>query len=194
MYVVCKTRSVLDRNLICFIITFPPRNNSTHLLLLGRPFHPPCVHLLIVESLRSATGQCGQIGPPCLKLQPLSYPSPAKKINQTPLKKQSNNAIPWPFQPQPPCSLIDCCVVEFGDRAVRSNSPARLQIASSILPPPPPAEKNRPKSHIIPRPFQPPPSSMLVDCGVVEVGNWVVRSNLPAQSSKSDHTQVPRRR
>jgi hypothetical protein len=39
-YEVRKTRSVLDRNLICFIIT-PPRNNSTHLLLLGHPFHPP---------------------------------------------------------------------------------------------------------------------------------------------------------
>ena len=31
---------------------------------------------------------------------------------------------------------VDCCVVDVVDRAVRSNSPARLQIVTSILPPP----------------------------------------------------------
>ena len=37
----------------------------------------------------------------------------------------------------PPRTLIDCCVVEVGERAVRSiNSSTRLQIATSILPPP----------------------------------------------------------
>ena len=34
---------------------------------------------------------------------------------------------------------------------------------------------------LIPRPFQPPPPQTLVDCGVIEVGNLVVQSNLTAQ-------------
>jgi hypothetical protein len=34
---------------------------------------------------------------------------------------------------------------------------------------------------LIPWPFQPPPPGTLVDCGVVEVGNLVVRANLTAQ-------------
>ncbi len=51
-------------------------------------------------------------------------------------QKQCRHAIPRPFQPPPPRELVDCCVVEVGDRAVRSNSPARSQITTSILPPP----------------------------------------------------------
>ncbi len=34
---------------------------------------------------------------------------------------------------------------------------------------------------LIPWPFQPPPPQMLVDCGVVEVGDLVVRANSTAQ-------------
>jgi hypothetical protein len=45
-------------------------------------------------------------------------------------------AIPRPIQAPPPCTLVDCCVVEVGDRAVWSNSSAWSQIATSILPPP----------------------------------------------------------
>ncbi len=44
-------------------------------------------------------------------------------------------AIPRPIQAPPPCKLVDCCVVEVGDRAVWSNSSAWLQIVFSILPP-----------------------------------------------------------
>jgi hypothetical protein len=53
---------------------------------------------------------------------------------------RSRHTIPRPFQPPPPRTLVNCSVVEVGNRAVRSNSPARLQIATSILPPPPPAK------------------------------------------------------
>ena len=49
---------------------------------------------------------------------------------------QSRHTIPRPFQPSPPRTLVGCSVVEVGDRAVQSNLPARLQIATSILPPP----------------------------------------------------------
>ncbi len=42
-----------------------------------------------------------------------------------------------PFQPPPPHLLVDCCAVEVGNWAVQYNSPARSQIATSILPPPP---------------------------------------------------------
>ena len=157
MYVVRKTRSVHDRNLICFIITYPPATTQLTSSFLAAHFERPRVHLLIVVSLRSATGWCGLIHPPCLNLRPLSYTPPARKFDQTPLKKRSGNAIPRPFQPPPQRSLVDCCVVEVGDQAVRSNSPARSQIVTSILP------------------------STLVDCGVVEVWDWVVRSNSPAR-------------
>ena len=34
---------------------------------------------------------------------------------------------------------------------------------------------------LIPRPFQLPPPQTLVDCGIIEVGNLVVQSNLTAQ-------------
>jgi hypothetical protein len=50
---------------------------------------------------------------------------------------QSCHTIPWLFQPPPPRMLVDCIVFEVGDRAVRSNSPARSKIATSILPAPP---------------------------------------------------------
>ena len=70
-------------------------------------------------------------------------PPPAKKIDQNPLTKRSRHAIPRPFQPPPPRTIVDCGVVEVSDRAVRSNSPARSQIATSILPP---RQKNRSKS------------------------------------------------
>ncbi len=52
-------------------------------------------------------------------------------------------AIPRPIQAPPTCTLVDCCVVEVGDRAVWSNSSAWSQIATSILPP---GQNNRPKS------------------------------------------------
>ena len=60
-----------------------------------------------------------------------------------PFYKRSRHAIPRPFQPPPPRRLVYCCVVEVGDWAVRSNSPAWSQIMTSILPPHP---KIRPKS------------------------------------------------
>ena len=60
---------------------------------------------------------------------------PTLTPTKIPFQKQCRHAIPWPFQPPPPRTLVDCCVVEVGDRAVRSNSPARLQITTSILPP-----------------------------------------------------------
>jgi hypothetical protein len=122
MYVVRKSRSVLDRNLICFIIT-PPATTQLTSFFLAAHFTRPRVHLLIVASLRLATGRCGLIHPPCLKLRPLSYPSPAEKFDQTPLKKRSGNAIPRPFQPPPPRAIVDCGVVEVGNPAVRSNFP-----------------------------------------------------------------------
>ena len=53
-----------------------------------------------------------------------------------PFYKRSRHAIPRPFQPPPPRTLVYCCVVEVGDWAVRSNSPAWSQIMTSILPPP----------------------------------------------------------
>ena len=93
MYKVRKTRSILDRNLICFIITFPPATTQLTSFFLAAHFTRPHVHLLIVVSLRWVTGRCGLIHPPYLKLRPLSYPSPAEKFDQTPLKKRSENAI-----------------------------------------------------------------------------------------------------
>ena len=83
--VVRKTRSVLDRNLICFIITPLQQLNS-----------PPSSFFLVTH----------------IHL--------------------------------PPRALVDCGVVEVGDLAVRSNLSARSQIMTSILPPP--HRKIRPKS------------------------------------------------
>ena len=103
MYVVCKTRSVLDRNLICFIIT-PPATTQLTSFFLAAHFTRPRMHLLSVVSLRSATGRCGLIRLPCLKLRPLSYPSPAKKFDQTPLKNEA--ATPSPGRSSPcPCDV-----------------------------------------------------------------------------------------
>ena len=78
MYVVRKTCSVLDRNLICFIITnHPPTTTQlTSFFLAAHIIHPS------------------------------------------------------------PLALVDCGVVEVGDQAVRSNLSARSQIMTSILPPP----------------------------------------------------------
>ncbi len=66
------------------------------------------------------------------------YPPPPlpKKSTKIPFVKRCCHVIPQLFQPPPPCTLIECGVVEVLDRAVRSNSPAWLQIATSILPPP----------------------------------------------------------
>ena len=72
---------------------------------------------------------------------------------------RSCHAIPRPFQPLPLRTLVDCSVVKVSGWAVRSNLPARLQIATSILPPPAkkstkiPFEKR--SRHTIPQPFQP---------------------------------------
>ena len=106
---------------------------------------------------------------------------PTHTPTKIPFQKQCRHAIPRPLQPPPPRALVDCCVVEVGDRAVRSNSPPRSQITTSILPPPPknstriPLDKR--SRHAIPRPFQPPTPRTLVDCCVVEVGDRVARSN-----------------
>jgi hypothetical protein len=114
--------------------------------------------------------------PPLKQIRPIS-PYKTKPPRHPP-------AVPAP----PPRTLVDCGVFDISDRAVRSNSPARLQIMTSILPTPPakkfdqnPLTKRR--CHTIPRPFQPPPPPpcTLVDCGVVEeVGDRAVRSNSPA--------------
>ena len=52
--------------------------------------------------------------------------------------------IPLPFQPPPPKTFVDCCVVEVGNLAVRSNSTAQRQKGLCYLPPL--TQKNRPKS------------------------------------------------
>ena len=72
-------------------------------------------------------------------MRPLSYPPPPKKSTKILFKKRCRHVIPQPFQPPPPRTLIKCGVVEVVDRAMRSNLPAWLQIATSILQPP--AEK-----------------------------------------------------
>ena len=63
---------------------------------------------------------------------------------QLPFEKRRCHAIPRPFQPPHPCTLVDCGVVEVGEWAVQSILPAQSQIATSILPPP--RRKIRPKS------------------------------------------------
>jgi len=102
------------------------------------------------------------------------YPTPpAEKIDQNPLTKRRCHAIPGPFQPPPPRTLVDCGVAEVCDRAVRSISPARSQIATSILPHPAKKFDRNPlteqRCHAIPRPFQPSPPCTLVGCGVFDV-------------------------
>ncbi len=131
MYVECKTRSVLDRNLICFKIT-PPTTTQLTSFFLAAHFTRPHVHLIIVVSLSLATRQCVLICSSCLKLQPLSYPSPAKKIQPNLKTKRQHHppAVPAP----PPVALVDGGVVEVGDWAVRSHLSAWLQITTSILP------------------------------------------------------------
>ena len=43
--------------------------------------------------------------------------------------------IPWPFQPLPPGTLVDCGVVEVGNLVVRANLTAQRQHDSCYLPP-----------------------------------------------------------
>ena len=102
-------------------------------------------------------------------------------LTKIPFKKRRRHTIPRLFQPPTSHTLIDCCVVEVSERAVRSNSPARSQITTSILPPPPPKnlikipfEKRR--RHTIPRPFQPKPHRPTFDCHVLCDCDWVDRS------------------
>ena len=131
MYVVRKTRSVLDQNLIRFKITPLQQLNSPP------SSWPPIFTQLIVVSLMSATGRCSLICPPDPKKGPLSYFLPRQKIQ--PKSPRKNNAVtpsPGRSSPRSQGSLVDCCIIEVGDRAVRSNSPTRLQIATSFLPPP----------------------------------------------------------
>ena len=52
--------------------------------------------------------------------------------------------IPWPFQPPPPQTLVDCGVVKVGDLVVWANSTAQRQNGSCYLPPL--TRKIRPKS------------------------------------------------
>ena len=162
-----------------------PSQNKDHTPSPGHSSPRPRIRSLIVVSLRLAAGRCGLIRPPGCILRPLSYPPPPKKSTKIPFEKRRCHAIPRPFQTPPPRMLVECGVVEVGDRAVWSNSPSRSQIKTSILPPPPkkstkiPFKKRR--CHAIPRPFQPPPPRTLVDCGVVEVGGRAVRSNSPAR-------------
>ncbi len=53
--------------------------------------------------------------------------------------------IPWPFQPPPPQTLVDCGVVEVGDLVVQANLTAQRQNGSCYLHTPP-NTKIRPKS------------------------------------------------
>ncbi len=113
-------------------------------------------------------------------------PPPPKNLTKIPFEKRRCHAIPRPFQPPPPCALVDYGVVEVGEQAVRSILPALLQIATSILPPPLKISTKIPFEkrcrHAIPRPFQPPPPHTLVDCGVLRDWHRSVRSNSPARS------------
>ena len=105
----------------------------------GRSSPHTQVRSLIVVSLRSDTRRCGLIRLPGCKLRPLSNPLPhAKKIDQYHFRSK---AIPWPFQPPHPSALVDCGVIEVGDQVLWSNLSSWLQIATSILPPPPPMPK-----------------------------------------------------
>ena len=184
----------------------PPPNFLTKIHSQNEDATPPPGHLsprprlrsLIVVSLRSANGRCSLIHPPGGKLRPLSYPPLPK--NSTKIHSQNEDATPSPkpFQPPPPRALVDCGVVEVGKWAVWSNSPARSQIATSFLPPPPP--KNLTKipflkrcCHAIPRPFQPLSPRTLINCGVLR---WhrLVRSYLPARSQIATSIQPPPRR
>jgi hypothetical protein len=103
-------------------------------------------------------------------MQYLSNPPPQKK-DKNPLIKQSRHTIPRLFHPPPPRMLVDCGVIEVSDRAVRSNSPAPSQIATSILPSPPAKNSTRipfkkRSRHAISRPFQPKPHRPTFDCHV----------------------------
>jgi len=56
---------------------------------------------------------------PLLLLSP-----PGRKFEKNHLINRSRQAIPRPFQPPPPHTIVDCGVVEVGGWAVRCNSPA----------------------------------------------------------------------
>ena len=103
----------------------------------GRSSPRPRIRSLIVVLLTSAIGRYGLICPPHPKMQYLSTPPPKKKT-KIPLIKRSGHTIPQLFHPPPLRMLVDCGIVEVGDRAVRSNLPARSQITTSIFPPPRP--------------------------------------------------------
>ena len=77
---------------------------------------------------------------------------PTLTPTKIPFQKQCRHASPRPFQPPPPRTLVDCCVVEVGDRAVRSNSPARSQITTSILPPRPKIQQKSPSKNEVTTP------------------------------------------
>ena len=91
----------------------------------------------------------------------------------------------------PPRTLIDCCVVEVGNRAVHSNSSTQLQIATSILPPP--GRKINQKSlynNKAPTPspgrFSPNPIvlHLLVMFSAIATG-WIIRFRPPGRKMKA---------
>ncbi len=86
--------------------------------------------------------------------------------------------------------LVDCGIVEVGDRAVRSNLPAQSQIATSILPPPLKKASKIPfkkrSRHAIPRPFQPKPRLLrLIVMSSAVATRRIVRFRPPGQKMKA---------
>jgi len=67
---------------------------------------------------------------------------PLRTPTKIPSKNNAATLSPGLFQPPPPRALVHCGVVEVVDWAVRSNLPAQLQIATSILPPAQKFDKN----------------------------------------------------
>ena len=130
------------RSQITTSILPPPLEKSAKIPLQNEATTPspshssprPCIRLLIAVFLRLMTGRCGLI----LTNYDL-YPTlpPPDKSTKIPFEKRRCHAIPRPIQPPPPHTLVDCGVIEVGNRVVWSNSPAQSQIKTSILPPQP---------------------------------------------------------
>ena len=164
----------------------------------GRSSPRPRVPLLIVVSLRSATGRCGLIRTPDRKLRPLSYPPPPpKNSTKIPLKKQSRHAIPRPFQPKPRRPTFDCHVVRAGDRVDCSISTARSKNEGITSPPPPTNIVDfpfwKPSRCAFPRPYEPTPRRTLIDCHVFEARDRADRSNSSIWLQFNEALKPPRR-
>jgi hypothetical protein len=163
----------------------------------GRSIPHPRVCSLIVVSLRSATGRCGLIRPPYPKLQPLSYPPPAKKLDQNPLQKTKPPRHPQAVSAQ---TLSLRLIVMFSavvtGRIIQFRQPSRKMKA--IPPPLPPTNiadfPSLTTSHCaFPRPSEPTPRRTLVDCHVFEARDQEDRSNLSTWLQFNEALKPPRR-